>query len=141
MVLASDRLKQTGFKGMTPIVKASNDRRSTSIDEKPSDDILDQPQAAVLKRKPRRVRPNKNHLKFPIYADDEIGFVADNPAVSAANLITTDTDEDYETDGEILRRTINVCKKDVMFALNKIRAHPSSYQLTLINNKYQKNYL
>ena len=110
---------------MTPIVKANTDQRSASIDHNPPETCFDE--AKPQKRKTRRVRPNKNHLKFPIYADEEIGFLPDNPAVSAANLIPTDTDEDYETDGEILRRTINVCKKDVLFALNKTRAHPNSF--------------
>ena len=37
----------------------------------------------------RKVRPNKQHLKFPLYMDEEIGFTADNPVVKAAHLISS----------------------------------------------------
>ena len=82
------------------------------------------------------VRTNKNHLKFELFTDEQIGFCANNPVVSAANLIPTDADEDYETDAEILRRTIAVCKRDVLFALKTMQAHPHTYQLKLSNNSY-----
>jgi len=42
-------------------------------------------------------------------------------------MIETSADEDYETDGEILRRTINVCKRDCFFVLKKIQDDPYGY--------------
>ena len=57
-----------------------------------------------------------------------------------SNLISADCDEDYETDDDILRRTIAVCKKDVLFALKKIKVAPTLYQTTLGNYKYQKEF-
>jgi len=80
-----------------------------------------------LKRRTRLVRKNKNHLRFPLYTDDQIGFTTDNKLVTDSNLVEADADEDYETDDDILRRTIAVCKKDVLFALRKIKVAPSLY--------------
>ena len=37
----------------------------------------------------KKVRPNKQHLKFPLYLDEEIGFTADNPVVKATNLVSS----------------------------------------------------
>ena len=42
-----------------------------------------------LKEGNKKVRPNKQHLKFPLYTDEEIGFTADNPVVAAANLVAS----------------------------------------------------
>ena len=47
LVSASDRLKDTGFEGVVP-----NPKNRTF----------------------KRIRPNKNHLKFPLYLDESIGF-------------------------------------------------------------------
>jgi hypothetical protein len=93
-----------------------------------------------LKRRSRFARQNKNHLKFPLYTDEQIGFTSDNKLVSDANLIATDADEDYETDEDILRRTIAVCKKDVLFALKKIKAAPTTYKSSLGNYQYQRDF-
>lgn len=53
-------------------------------------------------------RRGKNHLQFPLFSDESIGFGSANRFA----LIENSADEDYETDKEILKRTINVCKKD-----------------------------
>ena len=45
-------------------------------------------------------------------------------------------DEDYETDKDILQRTINVCKKDVLYALKKVQKSPLNFQESLRNHKY-----
>ena len=61
--------------------------------------------------------------------------------VSDNNLIATDADEDYETDDDILKRTIAVCKKDVLFALKKIKADPLSYKFSCGNYVYQRDFI
>lgn len=124
LVTASDRLKAIGFKGLMPV------RRSP----RPS------AEETSLKRKPRSARKNKNHLKFPLYTDEQIGFKKDSPLVSDTNLIANDADEDYETDEEILARTILVCKKDVLAALKRIKVAPNIFHLTLGNYQYQREF-
>jgi hypothetical protein len=52
------------------------------------------------------VRPFKQHLKFPLFLDEKIGMVMSNPIVRDSKLIDASADEDYETDQNILRRTI-----------------------------------
>ena len=52
LVSASDRLKETDFKGVFSQQKHQRDKRQ------------------------KRVRVGKNHLKFALYHDDEIGFTA-----------------------------------------------------------------
>ena len=37
----------------------------------------------------KKVRSNKQHLKFPLYSDEDIGFCADNPVVKASNLVSS----------------------------------------------------
>lgn len=54
----------------------------------------------------KKVRSGKQHLKFPLYLDEEIGLSMDNAIVKAQKLIDQSADEDYETDYGILRRTI-----------------------------------
>ena len=93
-----------------------------------------------LKRTRLSIRTNKNHLKFPLFTDDQIGFSSNNPVVKDANLIPTDADEDCETDCDILKRTVAVCKKDVLFALNKVKANPNSFKLSLNNHNWQMNF-
>ena len=78
-----------------------------------------------------RFKRGKNHLKFPFFRDEEIGF-----GQHRLPLIEGSADEDYETDRDILRRTIQVCKKDCLFALNKQRIAPTTFHLGLSNNKY-----
>ena len=48
-------------------------------------------------------------------------------------------DEDYETDNDILRRTIHVCKKDVLKALNYCKENPQ-WAKSLRNHKFQRYY-
>jgi hypothetical protein len=58
-------------------------------------------------------RRGKFHLQFPLYTDEQIGF----GDTEKFELIENSCDEDYETDKEILRRTILVCKQDCFNAL------------------------
>jgi hypothetical protein len=53
-------------------------------------------------------RRGKQHLQFALYTDEQIGF----GDTEKFGLIENSCDEDYETDKEILRRTILVCKQD-----------------------------
>lgn len=75
------------------------------------------------------MRQNKNHLKFPLYVDEEIGFTAEacERLRIDHNLHEASADEDYETDKEILRKTINVCKKDVYQALKHVQSNPLTF--------------
>lgn len=52
----------------------------------------------------------------------------DNPVVKTQKLINQSADEDYETDSGILRRTIQVCKKDCLQALKFVDERPDSFQ-------------
>lgn len=49
-------------------------------------------------------------------------------------------DEDYETDAEIMRKTIQTCKRDVLKALKKVMVEPTTFQKSLYNHKYQRYY-
>lgn len=62
------------------------------------------------------VRKGKQHLKFPLYLDHHIG-IKEGPEISRFNLINQTADEDYDTDGEILRRTVNTCHRDCLATL------------------------
>ena len=141
LVTASERLKAIGFKGLMPV--RSSPRSKSQTNNAFGEEATAQETALAasgLKRRTRLVRKNKNHLKFPLYTDEQIGFSKDIPVVSDHNLIATDADEDYETDDDILHRTIVVCKKDVLFALKKINAAPNSYRLSLGNYEYQRDF-
>lgn len=85
----------------------------------------------------KRVRRGKQHLKFPLFRDEHIGIES---KLTAHGLINQTADEDYETDGEILRRTINTCKRDCLVALRQVQDKPFSFQETLHNHKYQKRF-
>jgi hypothetical protein len=134
-VTANERLKATGFKGLMPVrmpVKCAFAEEATEADLASANE--------GLKRKSRPVRKNKNHLKFPLFTDEQIGFKQGNKVISDSNLIANDADEDYETDDDILKRTIAVCKKDALFALKRIKADPLSYKFTLGNYVYQRDF-
>lgn len=77
-------------------------------------------------------RKKIKHLKFPLYADSEIGF----DKLLDGNLVENSADEDYATDSGILQRTIAVCKRDCLFALKTMHNAPKTYQLSLHNNLY-----
>lgn len=72
-------------------------------------------------------------MKFPLYLDTHVGL--NNVKRIQHNLIDQSADEDYETDAEILRRTVNVCKRDCLHALKKINDHPFSFMENLHNHK------
>ena len=153
LVSASDRLKATEFKGVIAASPMTNT-------DKPI--------------KKRSIRPNKNHLKFPLYLDEQIGFANEEAQVrrkskgsdvvsatenlhDAVSIIHNESlfisltyslcffkqsaDEDYETDTEILRKTIHVCKKDCFQALKRVLDNPKTFQQSLHNNKYQRYFL
>ena len=46
----------------------------------------------------KKVRQGKQHLKFPLYLDEQIGLTMENAVVKAQKLIDQSADEDYETD-------------------------------------------
>ena len=46
----------------------------------------------------KKVRPFKQHLKFPLFLDEKIGMLMSNPIVRDNKLIDASADEDYETD-------------------------------------------
>jgi hypothetical protein len=46
----------------------------------------------------KKVRQGKQHLKFPLYLDEQIGLTLENTVVKAQKLIDQSADEDYETD-------------------------------------------
>lgn len=76
-----------------------------------------------------RNRRGKTHLQFPLYNDEEIGFtkiICESLAVSSS-IVENSADEDYETDGDILRRTVNMCKKDCWKALGPVGAKQKDY--------------
>lgn len=95
-------------------------------------------------------------MKFPLHLDEEIGFTAqaatnlklnitDNlhDAVSNQSIMSNlrylqSADEDYETDNDIMRKTIASCKKDVLIALKKTIDEPHAFFKSLYNNKYQR---
>ena len=110
MVSASDRLVQTAFQGVN-----LSDRQGKSA---------------------RRVRPGKQHLKFPLYLDEQVGLSELKNLTQS--LHDASADEDYETDAEIMRKTVLTCKRDVLFALKKMQAEPTTYHKTLRNHKYQR---
>lgn len=84
------------------------------------------------------VRKGKQHLKFPLYLDHHIG-IKESPEISVRfNLINQTADEDYATDSEILRRTVNTCQRDCLATLKQIQLKPFSFQETLHNYKYRK---
>lgn len=126
LVTANERLKATGFKGLMPVKKFAL--------------ADDQDQTESLKRRTHRVRKDKSHLKFPLFTDEQVGFKQGIKIVSDSNLIVNDADEDYETDEDILRRTIAVCKKDVLFAIKKCKDDPLSYKFTCGNYVYQRDF-
>ena len=66
------------------------------------------------------VREMKSHLKFPLYRDDEIGFKLTDEATNRY-LHENDCDEDYETDEDILERSIKVCKRDTYATIQFVR--------------------
>ncbi len=63
-----------------------------------------------------------------------------NPIVRDNKLIDASADEDYETDQNILRRTIQVCKRDCLDALKYMMEQPNTFQMNLHNQKFQKHY-
>jgi len=104
-----------------------------------SDRLISSNFNGVIRQRPTRRRRsvrNQNHLKFPLFTDSQIGFGLDNPIVSAHNLISSNADEDYETDEDIMKKTIAVCKRDALFALKKVQASPNTFHEKLHNWKF-----